>query len=98
MLVPKVIHGSPTEGIFLRLPPSHPTSLEIPVKKASYIYLNFWIFTPQEFPIPSVACISSNYFESLLLPQWHLNWLVVNAAQLLLPQRRLNWPVVIAAQ
>ena len=47
----------------------HPTSLEIPVKKASYIYLNVWTFIPQEFPIPLVAWISSNYFELLLLPQ-----------------------------
>ena len=50
---------------FLSTPP--PTSLEIPVKKTAFIYLNFWTFTPQEFPIPSVgvAWISSNYFESL---------------------------------
>ena len=53
---------------FLSTP--HPTSLEIPVKKMSNIYRNFWTFTPQEFPVSSVgvAWISSNYFESLLLP------------------------------
>ena len=56
---------------FLFTSPPCPTSLEIPVKKMSNIYLNFWTFTPQEFPVPSVgvAWISSNYFELLLLPQ-----------------------------